>query len=218
MRVKRAVKQRTKKASLREREKKEQRQDQILSAAFEEFSVNGYAGARLDDVARRGGMAKGTIYLYYKNKEQLFRAVVRSVIRPVFENLDSFVGDFSGSAEDLLRAILCRQYGRVVKNERARAVLRMLIAESGKFPELSDVFHREIIGPGVAALRTLLQKGVASGELRKSKIMDFPQILISPGVMAVLWILILGKEHRLDLDAYMDAHLEFVLYGLKKHV
>jgi AcrR family transcriptional regulator len=204
------------KTSLRGRRCKEERHQQILAAAFEEFAANGYATARLEDVAKRGGMAKGTIYLYFKDKGRLFRAVVRSLISPVFENLAAFVGGFSGSAEELLRELLSRHYAQVVRNEKARAILRLLIAESGKFPQLSDIFHREIINPGVAALRRVLEKGASSGEFRKTKVRNFPQILIAPGVLAILWILILGNQHRLNLHAYMSAHMEFVLYALRK--
>jgi AcrR family transcriptional regulator len=161
-------------------------------------------------------MAKGTIYLYFKDKERLFRAVVRSLISPVFEKLAAFIGAFSGSAEELLRELLSRHYAQVVRNEKARAILRLLIAESGKFPQLSDIFHREIIDPGVAALRQVLEKGAVSGEFRKTKVRNFPQILIAPGVLAILWILILGERYGLDLDAYKSAHMEFVLYALRK--
>jgi AcrR family transcriptional regulator len=217
MGTKRLTRRSPQKASRQGRRRKAERPQEILDAAFEEFAASGYAAARLEDVAKRGGIAKGTIYLYFKNKERLFRAVVRSLIHPVFEKLGAFVGSFSGSAEELLRELLSRHYAQVVRNEKARAILRLLIAESGKFPQLSDIFHREIIDPGVAALRQVVEKGVASGEFRKGRVRDFPQILIAPGVLAILWVLILGERHRLDLDAYMTAHTEFVLCGLRKN-
>ena len=205
-----------KKGSRRGRRRKEERPQEILEAAFEEFAAHGYAAARLEDVAKRGGIAKGTIYLYFKHKEGLFRAVVRSLIQPVFEKLASFVEEFPGSAEELLCELLARHYAHVVSNEKARAILRLLIAESGKFPQLSDIFYREIIDPGVSALRQVLAKGEASGEFRKSKIRNFPQIVIAPGVLAILWRLILGERYQLDLYAYMTAHMEFVLHGLRR--
>jgi AcrR family transcriptional regulator len=204
------------KFSLRGRKQREERHQQILAAAFEEFAANGYAATRLEDVARRGGIAKGTIYLYFKDKQGLFRAVVRSLIHPALETLAGFVGAFSGSAEELLREMLSRHYEQVVRRKRARAILRLLIAESGKFPQLADIFHREIIAPGVTALRRVLEKGAASGEFRKTKVRDFPQILVAPGVLAALWMLILGERYRLDLNAYISAHMEFVFNALRK--
>lgn len=191
------------------------RPQEILAAAFEEFAANGYAASRVEDVAKRGGIAKGTIYLYFKDKEGLFRAVVRSMIGPVFEQLIPFVENFSGSAEELLCELQARHYAHVVRNAKARAILRLLIAEGGKFPQLSDIFYREIIEPGVTALRKVLEKGEASGEFRKTKAKDFPQIVVAPGVLAVVWILILGDRYRLDLDSYMRAHRDFVLQSVK---
>jgi len=202
----------------RGRKPKEGRPQEILAAAFEEFAANGYAAARIEDVAERGGIAKGTIYLYFKDKAGLFRAVVRNMIQPVFEHLIPYVENFSGSAGALLRELQERHYAHVVRNEKARAILRLLIAEGGKFPQLSDIFYREIIEPGVTALRQVLEKGEASGEFRKTKVREFPQILVAPGILAVMWMLILGDRYRLDLDAYMSAHREFVLRGLKKQV
>ncbi len=200
---------------LRGRKPKEQRQQQILDAAFAEFAAHGYEATRLDDVAERAGIAKGTIYLYFRDKQGLFRAVVRSLIHPALDTLAAFVKAFPGSAGDLLRELLARHYAQVVSKKRARAILRLLIAESGKFPQLSDIFHREIIAPGVTALRLVVEKGVASGEFRKMRVKDFPQILIAPGVLAALWMLILGERHRLDLRSFMSAHMEFVFNALR---
>jgi len=215
MRTKKLTRRNPKNASRRGRRAKEGRPQEILAAAFEEFAANGYAASRVEDVAKRGGIAKGTIYLYFKDKEGLFRAVVRSMIGPVFEQLIPFVENFSGSAEELLCELQARHYAHVVRNAKARAILRLLIAEGGKFPQLSDIFYREIIEPGVTALRQVLEKGEASGEFRKTKAKDFPQIVVAPGVLAVVWILILGDRYRLDLDSYMRAHRDFVLQSVK---
>ncbi len=216
MKTKKLKRRGPKQALRRGRPRKEQRPEEILAAAFEEFGANGFADTRLDDVARRCGIAKGTIYLYFRDKEGLFRAVVRSLIHPVLGTLEALVAAYSGSAEELLREMLSRHYAQVVKNQKARAILRLLVAESGKFPQLSDIFHREIIEPGVAALRQVIAKGEAAGEFRKMKIRDFPQMLIAPGVLAIFWKLILGERYGLDLDGYMKAHMEFIFHGLRK--
>jgi len=216
MRTKNLPRRTPTKAFRRGRRPKQGRPQEILAAAFEEFSAHGYAAARLEDVAKRVGIAKGTIYLYFKHKEGLFRAVVRSMIRPVFEQLIPYVENFPGSAEELLGQLQVRHYTHIVRNEKARAILRLLIAEGGKFPQLSDIFYREIIEPGVTALRQVLEKGEASGEFRKTKVKDFPQILVAPGILAVVWNLILGERYRLDLDSYMSAHRDFVLQSLRK--
>ena len=201
---------------IRRRKEKTWRREQILAAAFDEFAINGYAATRLDDVAQRARIAKGTVFLHFKNKKLLFRSVVRNMIHPVLGDVDAFVASFPGSAEDLLRELLSRPYSEVVKNEKARGIIRLLIAEARNFPQLSDIYHREIIQPGMAALRLVLEKGIAAGEFRRTATVDFPQVLVAPMVLAVVWTLIHGERHPLDWDSYMAAHLDFVLDGLRQ--
>ena len=201
------------KSSPRRREQKLHRQEEILAAAFEVFAAHGYEAARIDDVARQAGIAKGTIYLYFRDKEQLFRAVVRSLLQKRF---DVIAGSFKGTAEQLLRELLSRMYSQVVGNEKVRSIVRLLIAEGGRFPQLTEIYHREIIAPGMKAVRQALLRGIDSGEFRKTSAVEFPQILAAPGVLAIVWRLLHGKRHRLNLDAYSKAHLEFVLDSLRK--
>jgi AcrR family transcriptional regulator len=194
---------------------RERRREAILAAAFEEFAANGYAGARMEDVARRAEIAKGTIYLYFKTKDLLFRSVLRGLVHNIFQQFESFVRGFPGTAVDLLRSILAQQYNAVVKNPQVRAMLRLLIAESHRFPELSDIYLREIVSPGMAAMRLLLEKGIASGEFRESRAVDFPQLLVGPAVLAIVWQLTVGDRQQIDLDAYREAHIDLVLRGLR---
>ena len=201
------------KSSPRRRELKLHRQEEILAAAFEVFAAHGYEAARIDDVARQAGIAKGTIYLYFRDKKRLFRAVVRSLVQKKF---DAIAGSFQGTGEQLLRELLSRMYSQVVRNEKVRSILRLLIAESSRFPELAEIYHREIIAPGMKAVRQALLRGVAAGEFRKTSAVEFPQLLAAPGVLAIVWRLLHGERHRLDLDAYSRAHLEFVLDSLRK--
>ena len=200
------------------KELKESREAQILAAAFEEFAANGYSGARLDNVAKRADVAKGTIYLYFPSKSRLFQAVVRGLIRPIPKDFESYLKSSSASACQLLRDLIARQYSEVVMSTKARAILRMLIAEGGRFPGLSEIYHREVIEPGVRALRLVIEKGIASGEFRQTEVATFPQILAAPAFLAIVWILILGSQFDLNLDAYQAAHVEIVLSGLRKEI
>jgi hypothetical protein len=139
---------------------------------------------------------------------------LRGFIHPVFSGFQAFLQGSSGTAEVLLRDLLSRQYVEIVSNKRARALLRLLIAESGKFPELAQMYYREIIEPGTSALGLVIDRGIASGEFQATGIRKFPQILAAPTVLAVVWMLVLGERHGLDLDAYRQAHLDFILRGL----
>lgn len=190
------------------------RRAQILGAAFSEFAANGYAGTRLDDVARRANVAKGTVFLHFPDKKALFRAVVRNLIQPVRHELDANPQEFSGGNEAALRDLLSRIYVQVVESKKARALIRLLIAESEKFPELAQIYHQEIIAPGASAIAFIVERGVASGEFRATDVRRFPQILVAPAILAVVWILLFGKRHALDLNSYREAHLDFVMRGL----
>jgi AcrR family transcriptional regulator len=199
--------------SPRRQEQKAQRQEEILKAAFDVFAAHGFEAARIDDVARQAGIAKGTIYLYFRDKEQLFRAVVRSLVQKRF---DAIAERFVGTAEQLLRELLSRMYGQIVRNDKVCAIVRLLIAEGGRFPQLTEIYHREIIAPGMKAIRQVLTQGIASGEFHETAAVEFPQLLAAPGVLAIVWKVLHGRRHRLDLDAYSKAHLQFLLDSLRK--
>ena len=200
------------KRSPRSRQRKQQREGQILKAAFDVFAACGFEAARIDEVAHRAGIAKGTIYLYFRDKERLFQAVVRNLIPKRF---DLLVESLPGPAEKLVGVLFSQMYTNVVRNERVPYIFRMLVAESGRFPQLAEIYHREIIAPGMKAMRKVLEKGVAEGVFRKTAAVDFPQIIAAPGLVAMLWQLLFGRRHPLDLQAFMKAHEEFVLHSLR---
>jgi len=193
---------------------KAEREAQILAAAFKEFAANGYAAARLDDVAKRAKIAKGTIFLHFRDKKALFRAVLCSLIRPPRPPSEGELQNSQSTSESLLRQLLAHMYSQVVENKRARALIRLLIAESEKFPELAEIYYQEIIAPGTSAIGLLVEKGVASGEFRASDVRRFPQIVVAPGVLAVMWVLLLG-ENRLDLEGYRAVYLDFDMRWLR---
>jgi AcrR family transcriptional regulator len=194
-------------------EKKLQRQEEILKAAFDVFAAHGFEATRIDDVARQAGIAKGTIYLYFRDKERLFQAVVRNLIPKGF---DAIVKTLPGPPRELLRALITQMHLNVVRNEKVRSIVRMLVAESGRFPQLAEIYHQEVIMRGMNAIHQVLIRGVADGSFRKSAVLEFPQIIAAPGLLAILWQLLFAARHPLDLDAYMKAHVDFVLSGLER--
>lgn len=188
----------------------------ILNAAFEEFSSRGYEATRLDDVAQRAGIAKGTVYLYFKNKEMLFRAVLRSQITHVLTDFEQFTRSSSASPEEMVRELLSRHYSHLVQNSKARSIVRLLVAESRKFPKLSEIYYKDMIEPGVRMIRLIVEKGVSSSEFSRTAMAEFPQLLLAPGVLAVLWTLLFGERHPLDLERYKEAHVQLVLRALRR--
>jgi AcrR family transcriptional regulator len=196
------------------RRRKAERPKEILEAAFVEFSRNGYATTTLDQIAERAGVTKGTIYVYFDNKEHLFISMVREVTKATLDTLHEMFASHEGSTADLLRAQFSFIYQHIVEDRRRREVVRMLIAEAPRFPELADRYHEEILRPCLDMLRQAIQRGMDRGEIRKSSIVDSPQVVIAPIALVDLWIMMFEDRQPLNLKAYFNAHLDLVLNGL----
>ncbi len=196
------------------RRRKAERPKEILDAAFEVFSRNGYAAASLDQVAERAGVTKGTIYVYFDSKEHLFITMVREIklagLEPVWEMFERH----EGSTAELLREQFAFIYGHILSDPRRREVVRMLIAEAPRFPGLVDRFHAEIHGPCLELLRRAIQRGIDRGEIRPSAIVDCPQVIIAPLALVDMWMMLFGDRQPLDLASYFAAHIEMVLNGV----
>ena len=196
------------------RRRKAERPQEILQAAFDEFSRNGYATTTLEAIAERAGVTKGTIYVYFENKEHLFICMVREVTKATLDTVHDMFANHDGSTADLLRAQFSFIYQHIVADRRRREVVRMLIAEAPRFPELADRYHQEILSPCLAMLRQAIQRGIDRGEFRKSAIVDSPQVVIAPIALVDLWMMMFDERQPLDMKAYFNAHLDLVLNGL----
>ena len=150
------------------RRRKAERPQEILEAAFTEFSRNGYATTTLDQIAERAGVTKGTIYVYFDSKEHLFISMVREVTKATLDTVHDTFETHEGSTADLLRAQFSFIYQHIVEDRRRREVVRMLIAEAPRFPELADRYYEEILRPCLELLKQAIQRGMDRGEIRKS--------------------------------------------------
>jgi AcrR family transcriptional regulator len=196
------------------RRRKAERPQEILEAAFAEFSRNGYAVTTLDQIAERAGVTKGTIYVYFENKEHLFISMVHEFTKAAYDTVQGMYETHDGSTADLLRAHFSFIYQHIVEDRRRREVVRMLIAEAPRFPELADRYHQEILRPCLDMLRQAIQRGMDRGEFRRSSIIDTPQVIIAPIALVDLWMMMFDDRQPLDLKAYFNAHLDLVLNGL----
>jgi len=196
------------------RRRKAERPQEILEAAFAEFSRNGYATTTLDQIAERAGVTKGTIYVYFDNKEHLFISMVRELMKVTLDTVQDMFKRHEGSTADLLRAQFSFIYHNIVEDRRRREVVRMLIAEAPRFPELADRYHDEIHSPCVDLLKQAIERGMDRGEIRRSAVTECPLVLIAPIALVDVWMMMFDDRHPLDLRAYFDAHLELVLNGL----
>jgi AcrR family transcriptional regulator len=184
-----------------------ERREAILAAALEEFAARGFAAARLDDVARRAGVAKGTIYLYFRDKESLFQELVRTMLSPM-------VGVIEAAPADLpVRAVaetIVDLFVREIYGTRRKDVIRLIISEGTRFPKLAEFYYREVIARVLPAMRALLTRAVERGELPHDALARFPQLLVAPGLVAILWNGLFGRFAPLDVRDLMRAHLDLI--------
>jgi AcrR family transcriptional regulator len=183
------------------------KREAILAAALDEFSERGFAAARLDDVARRAGVAKGTIYLYFRDKESLFQELIRAMLTPLVSTIEAL-----GQADvpiAVLAEHLADLFVREVYETRRKDVIRLMIAEGRRFPKLAEFYYRQVLSRIIAAMRALLARAAARGEV-SAALVDFPQLIAAPGLIAIVWSGLFERFEPLDVRAMMKAHLEFL--------
>jgi AcrR family transcriptional regulator len=185
------------------------RRDAILEAALDEFSAKGFASARLDDVAKRAGIAKGTIYLYFADKESLFQELIRAKMVPVVGSLE-----LAFSTNLPLRSIVEQAveiFVREVFGTRRKLVIRLMISEGPRFPALAEFYYREVLSRLLKALRGMLRNAHERGELTSDALARFPMLLGAPGIIAIVWSGLFDRFEPLDVRAMMRAYFDNVL-------
>jgi len=181
----------------------------ILDAALDEFSAKGFAAARMDDVAERAGVAKGTIYLYFKDKEALFQELVRTSLVPIVGGLKIPEGT-EISVRAVMEAFADTMVYEVLETRRGD-LIRLVISEGGRFPQLAEFHYHEVIQRGIAAMRGLIGFGIARGEIKNPKLQEFPQLVIAPALVALLWQSMFAKFAPLDVRAMLQTHIDLLL-------
>ncbi len=194
-------------------EQKARRPQEILEAAFEEFTVKGYAATRVEDVAARLGVTKGTIYLYFPTKEVLFEEMFRHMSTP-FKDVLASVGSFKGTCADRLRALLHLAYEKIPNDRKTRELLRLTLSDGTRFPDIVDRHFDEFIAPLVAAVRALVEEGVYAGEFRRGAAANFPDVVVSSILHVAVWRLMFADRRPIDGPAFMEAHYDLALNGL----
>ncbi|MGC2660633.1 MAG: TetR/AcrR family transcriptional regulator [Bryobacteraceae bacterium] len=183
----------------------------ILKAALQEFTRSGFAAARMEDIARKAGVAKGTIYLRFKDKEALFEAIVRGEISPLVSSATAPPEPGEPIRVFLERTIipLVSEPGR----SRRTAVIRLLIGEASRFPKLAEFYYRTIIEPGLAAFGRLAQQAFATGELSTDAALRYPHLLVAPAIVGLLWSGLFDRFCPIDLEDMVRAHFKVLFAG-----
>jgi AcrR family transcriptional regulator len=188
-------------------EKAAERRQAILEAAKHEFISKGYEAARVDAIAQKANVAKGTVYLHFADKQALFEETIRSVMMPLIGKVREGLELPSSSVRATCQTALLTILQRLLSSE-AGAVLRLLIAETIRFPELGEFYQSEVILPMLDKLKTLLKRAAEVGELRNPKIADFPQLLMAPILLTVVGQGAFRRVFSFDVAAMIQTHLD----------
>ena len=176
---------------------------------MDEFIARGFAATRLDDVAKRAGVAKGTIYLHFKDKESMFEELIRTAIVPLVVRLNSTPPPLGASVRDMVEGF-ARKFIQEVATTRRGDIVRLIVAEGPRFPAMADFYYREVVSRGLAGMRALIELGIARGEIKQKNLARFPQIMVAPALIAVIWQSLFSKHAPLDAIEMFRVHLDLI--------
>jgi AcrR family transcriptional regulator len=200
--------------STRWRRRKDARPGEIVAASLACFAERGFAATRLEDVARRAGVTKGTLYLYFPNKEELFKAVVRQAVVTNIVQGETLVAHSSEPAPVLLEQLIARLQAAMVAP--ASAIPKIVVAEAGNFPDIARFYLEEVIQRGLRLFRRVLKAGVARGEFRPMDVESTAYCVVAPMVLGMLWRHSFARHERrpLDAGALCGTHVQILLQGV----
>jgi AcrR family transcriptional regulator len=187
-----------------------ERRETILAAALDEFSARGFAATRLDDIARRAGVAKGTIYLYFRDKEALFQELVRSMLNPIVGSLEA--APMADLPARMVVEAIADIFVREIFATRRKDVIRLIITEGQRFPKLAEIYYHEVIERVLPLMRGFMARAAARGEFPNDALARFPQLVIAPAMVALVWNGLFDRFAPLDVRELLRAHIE-VLFG-----
>lgn len=189
----------------------EARRQAIFTAALSVFAAHGFEAARLDDVAARAGVAKGTLYLYFRDKEALFEALVRNAVAPILGHMRQVAAAPDIQPLQALETFFAMFEKEVLGTER-KLLLRLIMAEGPRFPAIAEFYYREVVSHGLAMMRALAKRAASTGAFAADAPARYPQLIVAPLLLAILWDGLFAKIAPLDVGGLLDAHLE-VLTG-----
>ncbi len=196
--------------------RKDARPGELLAAALDLFVEKGFAATRVDEVAQRAGVSKGTLFLYFPSKEELFKAVVRETISGRFVEWNQEVDRFEGSTREMLRYCLFNWWERLGAT-KASGIPKLMMSEAQNFPELASFYQREVMQPGCALIQRILKRGVARGEFMPMDFTYGAYLVLAPMLFLALWQHSLGTccgaHSQLDPQKYLAAQLDMLLHG-----
>lgn len=209
-------------AHKRER-RKDARPGELMDAALSLFVEKGFAATRVEDVAQRAGVSKGTLFLYFPSKVELFKAVVRENIAGRFDEWNQAFETFEGNTSDMVRYCMQQWWERIGATQ-ASGITKLVMSEASQFPEIAEFYHQEVIAPGNHLIRRILQRGVARGEFRALNLDYAIYSIIAPMIFVIMWKHSMapccglgqgGLGTGMDPQAFIASQADILLRGLE---
>lgn len=197
--------------------RKEARPGELLAAALDLFVEKGFAATRSEEVAARAGVSKGTLFLYFPSKEELFKAVVMENLGGRFTEWNAEFEAFEGTTADMLRYCMNVWWERVGKTQ-ASGLTKLMMSEGANFPGLAEFYREQVVRPGHELLRRIFQRGIDSGEFAPMDIDHAIYSVVAPVVFLMLWkhsaMVCVDGAAALDPEKYLTTQAEVVINGL----
>lgn len=195
--------------------RKEARPSEILEAALAVFAEKGFSASRMEDIAKRAGVTKGTIYLYFQGKEDVFRSLVRESIGERIATIRASVRAFDGPAKELIKLML-RGMGHFLLTTDRVVLPKIIVAEAGNFPELARFYREDVIDQGLGLAVEIIERGIAKGEFRPLPPAHLARLFVAPILLMALWRTIFARFDTApyDYDGLIETHLDVLLKGL----
>jgi len=196
--------------------RKEDRPSEIIDAALELFVEHGFTATRLDEVAARAGVSKGTVYLYFENKEELFCSVVQEVILPEIQRFEVHVRDYQGSYEKLVRNMIL-EWWNVMGKSRMSGIPKLVIAEASNFPDMAKYYVDNVVKRVRKIVEEVIRKGIKADEFKSCDVKSLTRVIMAPMVFAAIWERSLAPfdDEEYSIEKYIDSFLDTLFSGIK---
>ena len=197
--------------------RKESRPGELLDAALDLFVEKGFSATRVEEVAARAGVSKGTLFLYFQSKEDLFKAVVRENIANQFPGWNQEFNTFQGTSADMLRYALVTWWERIGKT-RVSGIAKLVMSEAQNFPEIANFYQEEVIKPGNALIRRILERGVKNGEFRQLDTEHAVHAVVAPMIFLTMWKHSMGacaaSAQLMNPEQFIHMQVDLLLFGM----
>jgi TetR/AcrR family transcriptional regulator len=199
--------------------RKEARPGELIEAALALFVEKGFAATRVEEVAARAGVSKGTLFLYFPSKEDLFKAVVRETVAGRFPEWADELAEFQGDSVELVRYAMHTWWERVGMTP-ASGITKLVMAEASTFPEIASFYQNEVVAPGHELIRRILQRGIDRGEFREMPLDYAVYSLIAPMIFLLMWKHAMTPcappSQQIDPLTFIDTQVDLILSGMLK--